>query len=559
MDSIKTEKQRCVDRFNSLKQEFDGSGWRSSGKDLQKFINQKRGFFDEQPNRGSMINHKELLDGHALGANKTLASGLLSGMTSPSRPWFRLTLDDVTLDGTPGVREWLDEVQKRMVEVMNKSNIYSTLYSSYEELGQFGTSCFIILEDFDSVIRCRSFTYGEYLLGADSRGRINTFGRKFYMTVGQMVKEFGLESCSLKVKAAYEGRRLDENVAVKHLIDPNDERDPELKDYKDMPFRSAYWEDGDGTDTFLAKRGYKKFPVVAARWETTTTDQVYGYGPGWYALGDIKEAQKRKLDSFLMEEKLHKPPVMADSSVTGFVNQLPGGVTKIDSNVPNAGVRQTYQVQNALPDIRLAIQDVHQVIDKRFYVNLFLMFMGIERSNTTAAEIAAREQEKIMMMGPVLYCIQEEDIDASMEIIFSIMSDMGAIPPPPQEAEGMDLKVKYVSILAQAQQALGVQQIQRVISYAAELSKVKPDVLDVLDIDEGIREINSLEGGPSKLVKDKATVDAKRQQDAQMQAQQAALIASNSAADTANKLAKSPVKEEGKTNALEAMMKGMGR
>lgn len=562
-------------RWTAMKAEAY-NGWMASWLDLSDNINQKRGWFDTRPNRGFMINHKKILDNHATQANKTLASGLLSGMTSPSRPWFRLTVEDVAMDTVPGIREWLDEVQKRMVEIMNNSNIYSSFYNAYEELGQFGTSCFLILEDFESVIRCRSFTAGEYYLSIDSRGRVNGFARQFWMTVGQMVQEFGLESCSPQVQMLFANNQPDAWIQVSHLIEENKTRIPGKMDYKNKKYRSAYWEYGSaGTMSsggLLAERGYDRFPVIATRWEVATTDQVYGFGPGWYALGNVKQLQKTVTDKLIAQEKIHNPPMVEDSSVSGHSNLLPGGVTKTSGNVPNSGVRPAYQINPNLESFLEVINSLKESIDKDFFVNLFMMLMNFDKNQMTATEVAERQQEKIMMMGPVLYKLQEELLDPTMELIYGYMLDNGLVPEPPPEADGMNIKIKYVSILAQAQQALGVEQINRVIGYIGGIvSVVGPinpeaaqDAIDTFDIAESVREVSNLEGVPAKLVRDKATVAAMQEQRAaaaaqQQQAMQAAATAeiANSAADTTKKL--SDAKDSEGNSALDKLMAGMKR
>jgi len=411
-----------------------------------------------------------------------------------------------------------------MVEVMNGSNIYSTFYSAYEELAQFGTSCFLIFEDFETVIRCRSYTTGEYYLSVDARGRVNGFSRQFWMTVGQMVKEFGLESCSDQVRNLFLNNQPDTWIQICHLIEENDKRIPGREDYKNMLWRSAYWEYGNGSDTCLSQRGFNKFPVIATRWKTVTSDQIYGIGPGWYALGDIKELQKTAFDKLIAQEKAYNPPTQQDASVEGHANMMPGGVTKITGNVPNAGVRPAYQVDPHTQEFIQSLDRSYRNIDEFFYADLFRMIMNLNQPGMTATEVAERKQEQIMMMGPVLYRIQEELLDPTMELIFSLMGEMGLIPEPPEEIEGMNVKVKYVSILAQAQQALGVEQINRVIGFVGNVAQIFPEALDNVDIDEAVREIANFEGTSAKLIRNKTDVQEIREQKAQ-QAQMAQMAA----------------------------------
>jgi hypothetical protein len=47
-------------------------------------------------------------------AVRTLGRALSGGIISPSRPWFSLTIKDDEVMAKPGVREWLETVQRLM-------------------------------------------------------------------------------------------------------------------------------------------------------------------------------------------------------------------------------------------------------------------------------------------------------------------------------------------------------------------------------------------------------------------------------------------------------------
>lgn len=548
---IKNERNK---RFNSLK--LEQQRWVPAWSDLSTYIDPTRGIFNgDRTKIGKMIDHKTLLDSHATFAKRITASGLQTGMTDPSRPWFKLTLEDVVVENVQGVREWLDETGRRMVEVMNRSNIYKVFQNCYDELVEFGTGCYLILEDFEDVIRGRSFTAGEYYLGTDNKGRVNTFGREFEMTVEQMVKEFGLESLSPQVQAFVKNNQLDVHIKIRHLIEPNDKRMPGFVDLENMPYRSCYWEASDGTEKFLAKRGYNYFPVIAPRWDTVTTEMVYGYGPGWQALGDIKELQVTHQDMLIAQEKLHTPPMLQDSSVN-HSNYLPGGVTKASNLAPNTGARPAYQINPALESFISSIDSLHRKIDKHMFADVFLMISNMDRTQITAYEVAKREQERIMMLGPILHGLNEEMHDKSIDIIFQIMAENNLIPEPPEEIAGLELKVQYISILAQAQKAIGIEQINNTVAIISGWERVFPGVKDNLDIDEAARQVVDMGGAPARILRDKAEVDADRKAQIAQQQQMMAMQAANSAADTAEKLGKAPVGNE-ETNMLDVVGQAM--
>jgi hypothetical protein len=72
---------------------------------------------------------------------------MMSGVTSPARPWFRLTTPDLKLSELASVKTWLDSVTRAMNTVFLKSNLYNALPTVYGDLGVFGTSALFIEED----------------------------------------------------------------------------------------------------------------------------------------------------------------------------------------------------------------------------------------------------------------------------------------------------------------------------------------------------------------------------------------------------------------------------
>lgn len=536
------------------------SNWKNGWEPLKTYIDPARGIFDnDRSDIGNAFDHQTLIDAHGTYSRNTTASGLQTGTSDPSRPWFKVTIDSLIIELVPAVKEWLDEVNKRMIYVLQKSNAYEVLYSTYEEITQFGTGCFIILEDQDDVIRLRSFTVGEYFLGTDSKGRVNTFGRDYQMTICQLVEEFGLDSVSDQVRAKYEeGTQLDELVNVCHLIEPNKNYNADKMDIYSMPFKSCYWEKAANTDTYLAERGYRRLNIIAPRWKTVTTDMTYGYGPGWYAIGDIKQLQAVVTDKLMAEEKLGNPPLQKDANVQGNVHNIPGGVTTVSSNVPNAGVRALYEVDPRLDAFELSIDNLHKRIDRHFFADLFLMINGMDTMGSnpqkTAFEIAERKAEKMMMLGPILHKLTEELHDPLVENQFYIMLENGLFPEPPAELEGQELKIQYISILAQAQRAVGITSIERVLGYVMNASQVYPEAKHYFSVGESIKQVADMEGIPSKIIPEDAEIEAAMEQEAQQQNMMMSNEMANQAADTTKKLSGAKTSEP---SALTGLMKGM--
>ena len=535
----KMDRWQFVRRAGALMNE--GKLWYPAWRDIQKYELPTRGFFFEQrPNVGYEIDHKVVVDSTAEQALGTLASGMQSGLTSPSRPWFKLSLGDDDLDTMANVSYWLDDTQRRMENVFSKSNVYGGLHSIYEEVAGFGTACALLEEDEDDIVRLRVYTCGEYYLGTGPDGRVNAFYRRFWMTVSQMVKEFGLNNVSPQVATMYRNQSPDVWVRINFLIEVNDARVQEMKDWKNMKFRTVYWEDGAMVDKYLRMGGFDEFPILAPRWSTVTTADSYGRSPGWKMLGDVKMLQKLQINKLIALDKVTNPPVQVDASVQGEANMLPGGVTRFSAMLANAGVKPAYQVNPDLQAIELTIEKTQNAIKEKSFANLFLMLIDAERGQPiTATEVTERQSEKLSVLGPVLERLEGELLNPLIERTFMIMYQRGMVLPPPQEIQDMDIKIKYISILAQAQKMVGATAMQQVLMYAQQLATVQlqlgqADVCDNINFDEQLQAYAKMLGIPAKSLYSPEMRDGIRKAKQQAQAE---AMAAQETANTVNTMA----------------------
>ena len=264
------------------------SDWRTHWREVSDYLlPRSTRFYASDRNKGRR-RHNAIFDSTASQALRVLASGMMAGLSSPARPWFRLSLADDALNDFAPVKEWLADTQKRMMVVFARSNTYRTLHSIYEELGAFGTSAVVMMDDPVRTIHHYQSPIGEFALAADYRGHVNTLYREFEKTVGELVGEFGYENCSRTVQSMHDRGDLDKWVKIIHAIEPRIDRDPRMRDQKNKAYRSVYFELGSdsGEDKLLREGGYDDFPVMAPRWYHMSGD-IYGSSPGMEALGDI--------------------------------------------------------------------------------------------------------------------------------------------------------------------------------------------------------------------------------------------------------------------------------
>lgn len=530
-----TRIQRAKARLEELK--LERLSWEQHWKDLGQHFTPRKGRWmldAHEVNRGDKRNQK-LLDGTPRYAARTLASGMMSGLTSPARPWFRLVTPDAALMKSASVKEWLEQVETRMRDVFAKSNIYNVLPSVYGELGVIGTAPMMVLEDDEDIIRARPYTVGSYYLANSSRLVVDTFYCEINMTVRQIVQEFvrqpdGSMDWSRvmpQTKALYDSNQLNNWIGVVHYIEPNADREAGRADNRSMPFSSCFFEKAQGEDIFLRESGFEEFPVMAPRWETTGED-VYGSSPGMDALGDAKALQHQTKQKAKVIDKIADPPM---AGPPGLRNQrssiLPGDLTFVDFANGTPQFQPVY-VPNpqAISVIREDIENLRQLISRGMFEDLFLMLAMSDRRQITAREVAERHEEKLLMLGPVLERLNDELLDPLIDRAFSIMLRRGLIPEPPEEIQGQDVKVEYISVLAQAQKMVATGSIDRLASYVGAVAAFNPEVVDKFDADQSVDEYGTALGVPAKTIRsDDAVAELRQMRQQQQNAQQMAAMA----------------------------------
>ena len=531
---MKTKREKLLTRWGHLRSER--ATWWSHWQEVTTYLLPRNGrYFVQDRNKGHR-RHNSIYDNTGTRALRTLGAGMMAGATSPARPWFRLGTVDPELNKFSPVKLWLNDVTERMQLVFQKSNTYRTLHSMYEELGAFGTAGSIILPDTKTAIHHYPVTIGEYAIATDYQGRVNTLYREFQKTVGELVREFGYNKCSTSVKNLFDRGSLDTYITVIHAIEPRDdrERDFNKKDNTNMAYKSCYFEQGGDGDQVLRESGYKEFPAVVPRWGVAGGD-IYGNSPGMEALGDIKQLQHEQLRKAQGIDYQTKPPLQVPSYMKNRdVDSLPGGVTFVDGQ--QGKIETAFNVNLNLDHLLRDIIDVRQRINSSFYADLFLMLANATDTRMTATEVAERHEEKLLMLGPVLERLHNELLDPLIDITFNRMLENNLIPPAPEELQGMELNVEFVSMLAQAQRAIGTNSVDRYVNSMGLVAQMKPDVLDKFDVDSWADNYADMLGVDPSLIVPGPEVARVRQARAQQQQAMAQAEATQQAADNMAKL-----------------------
>ena len=517
-------------------------------KEIADNIQPRRGrFYPQDRNKGER-RHNLIINSKGTQALRTATSGVFSGVMSPSRPWFSLgTPDPGMMEFTP-VKVWLNQVELLMRAIFNSSNLYNMAPTMLAETLLFGTGCMLHVDDFDDVARFYTQTAGSYMIGQNHRCEVDTLLREYEMTVSQMVGMFGLENVSLSVKDQWDKGNYEVWYPCCHLIEPNPDKKMNSLFNIDKAFRSVYFEPASTNkaqdkDKILRKSGFDNFPAYVPRWGVTGED-VYGTDcPGMVALGDVKSLQieeKRKAQAI---DKMVNPPLKGPASAKNVpISSLPGGVTIYDGSTDREGLGPLYMVNPQINELMMDIQKTELRIEEAFFVDLFRAIsnmQGIQPKNQL--ELSQRNEERLQELGPVLEQLHGEFLDKLIDRTFDQAVKADILPPAPPELEGQELKVSYISSLAQAQRAVATGGIERITAFVLGMAQANPAVLDKYDMDQAIDEFGNAIMAPPKLIKSDEDVAKKRQADAeamaQQQQQEQQMAMMSTAADAGSKLA----------------------
>ena len=499
-------------------------------KELSEYIQPRRGrFLTSDKNKGDK-RYNRIINSKATQAHRTARGGMFSGTMSPSRPWFGFVTPDPELMEFPPVKIWLEQQEKLLRAIFNSGNLYNMAPVMLGELLQFGTGCMTHVDDFHDVARFYTHTVGSYMIAQNERYEITTLVREFKRTTEQIVKEFGLVNVSQSVKDAFDRGDYDNMHEVVHFLEPNPNENAESVLSEHKPFRSISYEPGNALkNKFLRIAGFDEFPAYCPRWDVTDGD-IYGTDcPGMTSLGDVKGLQieeKRKAQAI---DKMVNPPLRGPAALKNVpLSSLPGGANFYDSNSPANILAPVYVVKPQLQELLLDIQATERRIETAFFADLFSAITNMEGIQPrNELEIAERTGERLLQLGPVLERVHGDFLAKMVDRTFNQAVRAGLVAPAPEELQGKELDIRFISSLAMAQRAVQTGGIERLAAFVAGLAQGGfQGALDKFDADQAVDEFANAIGVPAKIVVPDEVVEAKRaraaQQEQMLMAQEAA-------------------------------------
>jgi hypothetical protein len=517
-------------------------------------------------NRGAPINNT-IVDETATQAMQVCASGLWTGLTSPSRPWFKLSqaLPWVNLDAAG--KAWLEDTEQKLYSVLAGSNFYNIMAQAFQDVTTFGTAPVIIYEHVDTVIQCALPCAGEYFLALGATLIDDVMYREFCLTVNGIVDMFGLDNCPQQVRKLWVegGAGLENEFVIAHAIEPNfaiQDRGggPDISVVPGIfPFREVYWLKGMRTEAELSRKGFYEQPFGAMRWSVVSNDP-YGRSVAMDCLGSTKQLQQetRRKGEFI--EKLVRPPMGGDPELKNEPASIqPGQLTFVNTMTGKKGFWPLFEMNPAaLAPMITDLAEIRKRLNDGFFVNIFMAISqmeGVQPRNEL--ELTKRDLERLQVLGPFIQLFETEAAGPYLKRVLAIMERRGVLMPKPPSLQNVPIKIDFISILRLAQRAAETASMERTFAVAGNLSSAAkaagvPDPIRIINLDEALRTYADMVSFPSKVI---YTSDEVKQIDTQKAAaaRQQAMAAATIPAVAASKQL-SETKLGGGGSALDAML-----
>jgi len=364
---------------------------------------------------------------------------------------------------------------------------------------------------------------------------VDTVYRKFKMTARAMEQQFGPGNLPTAVVKDAQNEPFKEHEII-HAVYPRG--DVAGKGSKRKPIASIYYH--KGTKALLSEGGFDDFPFMVPRFVKDSVS-IYGRSPAMTALPDVKMLNKMSETTIRAAQKQVDPPLMAPDD--GFM--LPIRTTPGSLNFYRAGTRDRLEPLQIGANNPLGLnmeEQRRQAIRQAFYVDQLLLAQGQSMTATevlqrmTATEVLQRNEEKMRMLGPVLGRLQSELLQPLISRAFALLLRSGQLPPAPEELQGQDIDIEYVSPLAKAQKLTDLQSMLRGFEVMMQVAEIAP-VMDYLDTDRLVQYLVEVTGIPARVIRSDEEVARIRRQAAQaaqaQQQQQAVMMESEVAKNVA--------------------------
>lgn len=477
-----------------------------------------------QPQTDRIKNHSCAVSGKI---NKIVAQ-LNAQLTDPAVKWLDLKFGNKFLGSQKPISDWLYAGIEALYDLFAdpESNFYPSTYSFHFDWFTIGTACReIILRKDTGKIQFNTISMQDIYIELSGYGDIDTVYRRFMVTPKQAYDLWGekiheSQKRLLQQESSITSSHLHEYIEVS-TANP-------LKDSIPSPAFMTYVVDKTNkcvVDLAL----HKQQPYIVARFDVASSE-IYGRTYVWDAMPDIMIINRLSKRAAQSADYAIFPPMLVKDAAAVVQSQITPNsfIQGLD-----ASGRPTIQPMNMGMNFPFTIEYYDRKLNDLDEALVARDIFSPEMGGMTATEVNERKIQASNRLRPILVRLEHEDLNKTIIRAFSLLMEIGVIPPFPYEALGIppeafpdplsQLRVHFSGQMAKMQRLQDVQNNDTLFTKTMQAAQVDPSILDRINLDAMLMEDAKIYGINPNIINSDEVVQMMRQ-NKQMQQMQEQVI-----------------------------------
>lgn len=523
--------------------------WLDQYQLLGEYINTLKQDFQQTHEAGEFLN-RELFNSKGQKAAKVAASSIVSKIWPQSVKRMRFN-PPKQLKETKQVKEYYQTITERQMFAMDnyKSGFQTALLECAHDMVVYGTSGIEIESDSETKVIYRPWGVKHMSIGEGKNGMVDTIYLEMKKPVHKLVKTYGIDKVSEKVRKAFQEGDFDKEQKILIAIEPRITQ-VNTKGNRGLPFQSVHLE--IDTKHLLKESGFPELSIKVGRLFKILKER-YGRSMGMDALPDILEANSVREAIIVAVEKTLDPPlaVLDDGKLGGGEIDTSAGALNVFNITGRAGERSPVEPLFTVGDINFAVRHLEQLeesISEHFAIDRLLDFNN--ETQMTFGEARIRDRLRNDSLGSILGRFISEIISPTVERTFNVLLEQGEFGKPAAQAEPGDLiipeevvelmvagedvyEIEYFTPAMRIMQAEELEGLASVVEMSGAVGNLDPNALLAVDFRKLLSLFTERTSSPSDIRRAEGEIEEILEQQAaaaQAQAEQEQMQAMSEAA-----------------------------
>lgn len=511
----------AIQRWGELKSErsLHEQDW----EDIAKLMRPQRGGFGLYDHK-RRTQEKPLSSEPAMGLS-SFAAGMYASLTNPANRWGGFETPDQDLNNWAPMAEWNDHVTNKVLASFSPavSGFYGATFQAYSDLAGFGNAAgYDLIDAKNQKFIDVTMSLAEVVVDIDAHGRVVEMVRKFTLKPRAAVREYGDKNLPAKLVDMAEKGDTGDVTFYYHIV-PNDQFIKGMLGPKGKRWLALTVCEMERA--LVKTAGHDEMPVYYPRWDVDS-GMTYGTGPGMLALPSARMVNLMDAATIRAAQFAADPTKLAPDRQAVPLNGTfrPGaviyGATDMRGNPLVRNAEHSSNIGLTMEEKRAKVETVKEVFH-------YAVMSLTGRTGVTDEETRIMEEARLRNWAPNADRIMEEYAARKFERRFQLLWRAGQLRPPPPEAAGQPLRVRYQSAAAQAMRAREGAAIRQFVGDLGPLAQMNPRYLDRLDPDAVAEALHDASPSlPARVLRSREEADqlAQARAEQEQQEQQMAMM-----------------------------------